>query len=246
MLKAVLIDDGSENADILLNLLKNYCADVFSVAGTKCSEATLALVNCSKPDVIFIDIDMPGNAAFRLVEEMMSAGSELVFVTGTERNLRHRFGCNVLDYILKPITLPSVINVLYKAEQQVKQKRFDRQLSAVMQALYKTANTRLALPLMDGVCFLEANDIVYCRAKGAYTEIHTRERQVFTSSQSIKEYEILLPAHTFCRVHHSYIVNVNCITRYYKGRGGYLVMADGSTVEVAVRRKEDFLSRFGL
>ena len=105
---------------------------------------------------------------------------------------------------------------------------------------------KLALPSADGLIFIHIDKIARCEASGAYTIIYTKTGDKITTSRNIKDYEDLLPDGIFYRVHNSHIVNLNCIKKYYRGRGGYIEMEDGTTIEVASRRKDGFLKYFGI
>src|SRR4029078_5054356 len=103
----------------------------------------------------------------------------------------------------------------------------------------------IAIPGVEGLTFIDIKNIIRCEADGNYTHIYLLQRQKITSSRNIKEFEELLPETIFFRIHNSHLVNLNHIKKYFKGRGGYVVMEDDATIEVASRRKDNFLSRFG-
>ena len=96
---------------------------------------------------------------------------------------------------------------------------------------------------MQGLSFVQLNDIMRLEASGSCTIIHLTKSEQILTTRIIKEYEELLPGNIFYRVHHSHIINLNKVQNYHKGRGGYIVLEDGTAIEVALRRREDFLKR---
>lgn len=103
---------------------------------------------------------------------------------------------------------------------------------------------RIAIPHKNEYIFVSVADIMHLEANGAYTRIFVNDGKSYMVSRNIKDYEELLPADMFCRVHHSHIVNLDYIKTYHKGRGGYIEMRSGISIEVSVRKKDEFLARF--
>jgi two-component system LytT family response regulator len=112
--------------------------------------------------------------------------------------------------------------------------------------LKKNELQKIALPLINGLIFTPVQEIIYLHAKGAYTDVHLQNGQTHTAGRTIKDFEELLPSESFFRVHNSYLININHVKRYNKGRGGLLEMEDGALIEVSTRRRNEFLARFGI
>jgi two-component system LytT family response regulator len=131
-----------------------------------------------------------------------------------------------------------------KAEQKISNEKLNSQLKQFLENINNSINTKVALPVEGKLIFINPNEIMYCKAVGPRSVVHTCSNDVYTSSKPIGECEDILPDKFFFRIHNSYLVNLNFITKYIKGRGGFIEMQDGTRIEVAARRRDDFLSRF--
>ncbi len=173
---------------------------------------------------------------------------EIVFVTAFDSYTLKAFKYSALDYILKPVNIDELKAVVAKAEQRTQAKSINQQLNLLMQNLKQPSVglQKIAVPTFkDQLEFIETDTILYCEASGAYTLIFTTDGQKLVSSKSLKEYEELLPETNFFRLHHSHLINLNKIRKYHKGRGGEVEMDNGVYLEVATRRKDEFLKRIG-
>ena len=140
-----------------------------------------------------------------------------------------------------------MLEAVKKAQLQIKNKSVSQGLNLLLQNLAQPARLqRLSLPTMDGMIFVNIDDILYCKSDGNYTSFFLVNGQNPVVTRQIGTYEDLLPEPLFCRIHRQYIVNVNKVSKYIKGRGGYVVMSDGKIIDVSVRKKEDFLNAYKL
>ena len=247
MLDALLIDDDQKSLDLMQSLLENYCPGIMVSGCAKDFVTAEALIRNTQPDMLLLETEISDGSAFDFLDSIAAiAETELVFVTAFEKHAVKAYEYNVAGYLVKPLNVRKLQLAIKKADDNIVQKRYMQNRSNMAIASLNPLEQRLALPTVNLVSFITINEIVYCKAKGTCTEIHTYDKRVFTVTQSIKEYEKLLPEMFFCRVHHSYIVNINCIRNFYKGRGGYLELTNGMTIEVSARRKAEFLARFGI
>lgn len=244
-MNAILVDDEKSNSEILREILKRYCPQVNVVA--VCTDITSAMqqIELQKPDLVFLDIQMPNGSGFDLLDRIQQKNMEVIFVTAYDNFLLKAIRYSALDYILKPVSIPELVNAVSRAEKRFADKTFNDQLQLLISNMQKPAQTqKIAIPVKDEYIFVTVSDIVRLEANGAYTEIFTSDGKSFLTSKNMKEYEDLLPETIFCRVHHAHIINMNFVRSYHKGRGGYVQMTNGITIEVSVRKKDEFLSRF--
>ena len=248
MIKTVLIDDDKKNISILKSLFEqlNSRIDVAGEAGSA-AEAGI-LIPQLKPDLVFLDIEMPYGNAFDLLDQLMPVDFEIIFITAFDEYTLKAFRYSALDYLLKPVDIDELDNAVKKAEARIGLKDINTQLSN----LFYNINTpplstgKIAMPVKDGFDFVNLDEIISCQAENNYTIVSTNSGKKYTCSKTIKEYEELLPARSFFRIHHSWIVNANLIRKYHKeGRSGYVELTGGATIPVAYRRKDDFLAKFG-
>jgi two-component system LytT family response regulator len=248
MIKSLIVDDEPNNVIILANLIQDFCPTVTVMGHANNATKAEALIREMKPDLVFLDIEMPYGNGFDVLDKLRPVDFEVIFVTAFDEYTLRAFRYCALDYLLKPVNIKELQQSVSRAEQNVQLKNFDRRLDGFLENFKKSASEvpKIALPGKKGVVFIPMADIIRCEGNRGYTSIFIKNKGKIISSKNIKEYEALLPESTFYRVHNSHLVNLTCINGYQRGRGGYLEMEDGAVIEVAVRRKEELLQRLGL
>ena len=248
MLKVLTVDDEPKNLRIMKELLKEYCPQVNHVGEADNIEVALRLINELQPELVLLDIEMPYGNAFDLLDQIIPVSFEVVFVTAFDSYTLKAFKYAALDYLLKPVDIEELKAVVAKAELRAGQKNINQQLRFLMQTIAQSASgmQKVAVPTFkDQLDFIDFQSILYCEASGAYTYIFTVDGQKLISSKSLKEYEEILPETMFFRLHHSHLINLNKVKKYHKGRGGEVEMQNGTFLEVAIRRKDEFMKRIG-
>jgi len=242
----VIIDDEPGNIITLSELLKEYCPEVV-ISGTASDPVKgLPLIKKIKPKLLFLDIEMPFGNAFDLLDKLGSVNFEVIFVTAFNHYAVRAFKYAALDYILKPVNIMDLKNAVLKAEEKLKVKSENTRISLLLENLKpeNMSTPKIALPVSGGLIFEEINNITHLTAEGSYTVVFVKGKKKQVISKNLKEYEDILPKEKFCRIHHSHIININCVKKYYAGHGSYVEMDDGTTIEVSVRKKGDFLEKF--
>ncbi len=235
MLRAIIIDDKIINADTLGLLLKQYCPMVTIIAiATEIEEACL-LICQHRPNLIFLDIELYDGTGFDLLRRFKDIFFETIFTTAYDHYAVQAFREQAVDYLLKPINIILLQEAVGKAEKQVRLKQQASSPPGLM-----TSN-RISLPSQDGYIFIDIKDIVRCEASGSYTTFHLANGSKVMVSVRLKVCSSWLSPGLFSRIHHSHIVNINFVNKYIKGKGGYVVLADGTEVEVSTSRKGAFL-----
>ena len=248
MIKAVLVDDDPKNITILKTLLQELPLDVKVIGEAGNVEEASKLIPMLNPNLVFLDIEMPFGNAFDLLDKLGQVEFEIIFITAFDEYSLKAFRYSALDYLLKPVDIDDLQVAVERAEKKIALKTINGQLSNLLLNLNKPASsiTRIAMPVKEGFEFIGINEIICCQSKNYCTIVHTQSGKKYICDRTIKEYEDLLPENSFFRIHHSHIVNVNFIRKFFKeGRGGYVELSDGTTVPVASRRKDIFLSKYG-
>lgn len=245
-MKAVLVDDEANNNESLQFLLNKYCPSVIVAGIAGDAREAEELIRKTKPDLVFLDIELPYGNGFDLLNKLSPVDFAVVFVTAFDSYALKAIRYAALDYLLKPVNIPELKEAVEKAALQHRQKRMDNQISNLLSNLSSgnTGSKKIALPSQEGISFEKADDIIYLSASSNYTLVHAVSGKKHLVSRTLRDFEELLPETLFCRIHHSFIVNINRIKKYYKGRGGYVEMEDGVTIEVSARKKDEFLARF--
>ncbi len=247
-MRAVIVDDEVLVAKNLHSLLSRYCPDV-EIAGTAHSAGDAEkLIKEQDPDLVFLDVEMPGGNGFDLLKRFTQIRFGVIFVTAFDHYAVQAIKFSAIDYLLKPIDINELKAAVAKAQEQIKSRSINQSLNILLHNMAQPATRlqKLSLPTLDGMTFININDIVYCQSDGNYTLFYMEDGGKLLITRQIGVYEELLPEPLFCRIHRQYIINVNKVARYVKGRGGHVVMTDGQEIDVAVRKKDDFLNAYSL
>ncbi|MFT3935396.1 MAG: LytTR family DNA-binding domain-containing protein [Chitinophagaceae bacterium] len=243
-INAFIVDDEPSSIRVFTKLLNTYCPDVNIVnTASSVAEAHEKLL-LEKPDVLFLDIQMPIENGFDLLNRIAPYDFEIVFVTAFDNYAIKAIRLDAFDYILKPVSIDALRDCIKRLKTKRQEKVLKAPSTEKKQPEISLKTTRVSLPTINGFAFFETAEIISCEASGGYTKLNLLHKKNVLISQHLKELEQQLPTNIFFRVHHSFLINLNCIKTYTKGRGGYVEMIDGTIIEVAARRKEAFLSRF--
>ena len=244
MINAIIVDDEPYCCETLEILISRYCPDLNVVATCNSGETALDAIRYHKPQLVFLDIEMPNMNGFELLENIPVVDFALIFTTSYDHYAIKAIRFSALDYLLKPIDHDELRRaVLRVAQQQLNPTA--QQLELLLKKMNQpdTLKKKIALPTMDGLQMLEINSIISCSSEGNYTHFIIKNKKKITVSRTLKDVEELLEDYGFLRVHHSYLVNLDEVIKYVKGEGGYLIMSDGSPVDVSRSRKESLLKK---
>lgn len=244
-MKAILVDDEPDGIRALKKMLESHCPNV-EVAAT-CSNAASAKQELERirPDVVFLDIQMPGKSGLDLLTEMPEKDFEVIFVTAHNEYILQALQYSAADYLLKPVDEDRLIEAVQRVETRLQAEKKDW-TETLMHNLNKAGSPsemRLCLPTLKGFIVVKLDDIIYCEAERSYTIFHLEGKKTVTVSKSLIEYDNLLQETQFFRIHKSFLVNLNHIKEYQRGEGGLVIMTDNAEIEVSRRKKEFFLTR---
>ena len=244
MIKAIIVDDEKDCCETIAEHLRTYCREV-EVTGIyhNGAEALPAILQ-QQPDLVFLDVEMPKMNGFEMLEQLSQVNFDIIFTTGYDQYALKAIRFSAIDYLLKPIDP----NELQKAVQKIlqrSQRTISKQVEILMQRIHQPAKSisKIALPTMEGLQLIPVDTIISCESDGNYTTLLLKNRQKLLVSTSLKEIEEVLEDYSFVRVHRSYLVNLNEVEKYVKGEGGYLIMSDGSSVDVSRSKKDVLLKK---
>jgi two-component system LytT family response regulator len=246
LIRSVIIDDEPGNIITLTEALKEYCPLVRVEGSATNPVKGYELIQEINPGLVFLDIEMPYGNAFDLLDKLAPVSFEVIFVTAFNDYAIKAIRYAALDYILKPININELKEAVNKAIKRLEEKNINTRINSLLNnfKLQDQTSHKIGLPVVDGFRFEDINNIMYIQAEGNYTFVFIEGEKKELVTKSLKEFEDVLPATLFCRVHHSCIININFVKKYFKGRGGYVGMKDGTAIEVSARRKNDFFERF--
>ncbi|MEN8800246.1 MAG: LytTR family DNA-binding domain-containing protein [Flavobacteriaceae bacterium] len=241
MIKAIIIDDEQDAREGLKLSIEKSCPEISILALCETPEIGLKKIHELRPELVFLDVQMPRLSGFDLLEKFEMINFEVIFVTAFDKYAIKAIKFSALDYLLKPVDADELIGAVQKIKDKQKNKtaHFKSLLSNVK---YNSENlSRLAIPSNNEIILQKTADIVYCEADGNYTILHLADDKKITVSKTLKEFEIILPESDFCRIHHATLVNLAHVTKYVKGEGGYVMVTGRRHLDVSRRKKENLL-----
>ena len=245
MLKAVLVDDDESNLSSLSEKLRKHCPQVAITALCDTAQKGIEAIELFRPDIVFLDIEMPVMNGFLMLQQLGYKNFDLIFVTAYDHYAIKAIRYSALDYLVKPVEIEELTSAVARATKKRSLAPANPQIELLLEHLQKKDTLKIAIPTMEGLQFLNITDIMYLEARSNYTIFFLQNDHKLMVSRSLKDFEELLPASTFFRIHHSYIINKNFLEKYIKGEGGQVVLHNGTTLDVSKRKKTEFLKAIG-
>jgi two-component system LytT family response regulator len=241
-LNAIIVEDEKTSRDILTNYLQKYCPNVNILGEAANVEEALVLIRNNNLDLVFLDVEMPYGNAFDLLDKVGDRTFETVFVTAYNHYAIDALNAHASYYLMKPISIDELIKAVdYVVEIKTKE---DALQDEVLVPKTNSVNGKITIPQQDGFEVIETDNILYCKADDNYTQIFLNTNKKKLVSKTLKYFEEALLSHNFARVHKSYLINVNHVVKYVKGKGGYVILNSGKEIMVSASKKSDLLSYF--
>ncbi len=245
MIKTIIVDDEYNAREFLEKLLMRSFPDTILVLA-KCESVNEAIIAIDKykPELVFLDVQMPNKSGFELFKIIKEVNFEVIFTTAHSEFAIDAIKCSALDYLLKPITAVDLLDTIKKYD--LKQNKASQQDKLML--LIENIDTgssefkKIAFPTESGFELIKTNSILYCEADSNYCSIICLDGRKITLSKTLKYVEELLPKSIFQRIHKSYLVNLNYVNRFNKTNDLIVELTNGATLPVSVRQKEDFIN----
>lgn len=246
MIKTIIIDDERHCLKTLSMLLMEYCPNVQVIEQCDDSQKGLETIRKLKPDLVFLDIEMPGMNGFEMLEQLNEISFVVIFTTSYDQYAIKAIRFSALDYLLKPVEPIELIRAVNKVQEN-RHLPDAEQFQMLLKQIHGNATgfTKVAVPTAEGFQLISSDQVLYCEANDNYTHFYLKNKPKIIACRALKEIEEQLKDFNFfVRVHHSYMVNLNEVTKYVRGEGGYLVMSNNSTISVSKSRKDSLLKFF--
>ncbi len=239
MFKAVIIDDESKARNALKNLIAKHCSNIVVIAEADCVKAGIETIKANYPDIVFLDVQMPDGTGFDLLEQLGDVDFKVIFASAYDKFAIQAFRFSAIDYLLKPVEPDMLIEACSKLTGDNRITEINKKLEVLLNN--RNSFEKIALPTLDGINFVNIKEIIRCESDNNYTNIFLTGGRKFIVSKTLKEFDEMLSPFNFFRIHKSHLINLNYLQKYNKGEGGYVIMEDGSELEVSRRRKDDFI-----
>ena len=239
---AIIVDDEKHCRDVLALLLQRFCPQVQLLASCVDGTEGYQAVEMHHPDLVFLDIEMPGMSGFDMLEACRFNKFDVIFTTAYNEYAIKAIRHNALDYILKPIDKDELVQAVQKAEQE-RLTRAPAKVESFVEYLHRQkTGDRIALPTLEGLQIINSEEIYYCESDGGYTRFFLTNGKIVLISKTLKEVEDVLETKGFCRVHHGYLINLRYVQRYIRGDGGEVIMENNKNIPVSRNKKQEFLN----
>jgi two-component system LytT family response regulator len=246
MIKAIIVDDEPRGVNALQKLLQKNAAEVEVIATCNSAEQANANIAELKPDLVFLDIAMPGKNGLDLLLDIGDVDFEIIFVTAHNDYMIQAFRFSAIDYLLKPVDEALLKAAVDRAQKRIESKAGNKPVETFLHNVHEKGDTqkmKLCIPSLKGFRVINIRDIIYCEASGNYTQFILADQPPLLVSKPIHEYDALLEDCNFLRVHKSFLVNLEHIREYIRGEGGSILLVNGQEIEVSRRKKEMLISR---
>ncbi len=239
-MKAVLIDDELHSLEILKYELGKGCPEVNVIGSALGGMEGLQMIKTLKPDIVFLDIEMPMLNGFDLLEKLDQINFMIVFITAFDQYAIKAFKYSAIDYLLKPVTAKDLVETVERINFMRNRDSLKFLRSILKEQKEKTG--RVALAVGSDIVFVKPDEIVRCKADGNYTNVFTKNGRTIYVSRSIKDLGAILESENFIKCHQSHLVNKNHVQAYSKTEGGYLLMNDKAQVPIS-RANKDYVQK---
>ncbi|MBU3715349.1 MAG: DNA-binding response regulator [Ferruginibacter sp.] len=246
MFKAIIIDESHDFIKTLVEFLQKNFPEVDIKAKITNINNAQKTIDETLPDLIISGIQFSDKKVFQVLDSLSPFNFEIIFFSNSEEDTLTAFKYGAVHYLLRPIDSDQFKIAINRAARSILQKKIKQEYEMLVANIGNKAfvNSKIAIPTSDGYVFVEIDDIIRCEANGTYTYIYTSKRDKIIASKNIKEYQFMLPKKKFFRIHNSHLINLSKISKYTKGRGGVITLVDGTELDVASRRRIEFLDLF--
>lgn len=243
--KAIIVDDEYRVRDVFMNLLNHYCSEIEIVGQADNINDAYNLILKEKPQVVFLDIEMPHGNGFELLQKFIKPPFEVIFVTSYGHYAIRAIKYSALDYILKPVMVSDLQGAIIRLKERIEEKNESENFSILQENLNPMhLNKRIVVQTKNKTQYLYFNEILYLEADGNYTTIYLENSKIYVA-KTLKEYDDLLcdGESPFSRIHKTYIVNTNFIEKIHQGESNSVVLKNNTNLEVSRRKKQELLEK---
>jgi len=244
-LKAIIVDDEHDAVEFIDSIIGEYCKSLIVVGKAHNVLQGVAEINEKKPDLVFLDVEMPNGTGFDLLAQFPEKDFDVIFITAFNHYAIKAIKFSAVDYILKPININEFIEFLDRVVKKKSERvgGSNENLKVLMENLRSSLPTRLAIPTADGMEYLNPKDIIRIEADRSYSWFFLAGNRKMLVSKHLKEFQELLGERSFFRAHNSHLINLKYVRKFIRKEGGYIEMADNQMIPVSKNRKDLFLAQ---
>lgn len=239
-MNCVIVDDEKSNIENLSLLLNRYVNNINIVGTAQNTDEAIALIDKLQPDLVFLDIEMPGRNGFEVLKAFNKPPFDVIFVTAYDQYGIKAIKFSALDYLLKPIDVEELKQAIEKAAARLLQKKDNHSIGNLLSFLKQehNSNPRIALPGTNEIRYVNISEVVRCESSNNYTFVYLTGGEKILVSRSLKEFADLLASYHFIRTHQSHLVNAGFVKSYLREDGGTVLMKDHTRIPVSRQNRD--------
>ena len=239
-IRSIIIDDEPNNVENLQIIIGSHCPEV-EVAATALNAADgIAAIKAHKPDLVFLDIQMPGASGFDVLKAFTPVNFEVIFITAYDQYGIQAIKFSALDYLLKPINITEFKLAITKAKDKIVAKKKDHNIENLLEYIKagQRDSPKIALPTLNEILYIKISTIIRCKADNNYTTFYLDNGESILVCKTLKEFAEILQPHQFIRTHQSHLVNLQFVKSYLKEDGGTLLLNEKTRIPIARQNRE--------
>ena len=245
-IKAAIVDDEEHCIEGLQSLIKKHTNNIEIIAKYNSAKEALLGIKKQELDLVFLDVEMPWMNGIELLTAFENVDFQIIFTTAHDQYAVKAFRLCAIDYLLKPIDKNNLLEAIKRVSSN-KNRNMNEGIKYLNNNMTDNSKQhRIAIPTREGLDYILIEDILYCEADSNYTNITLKNNIKLLMSKPLKELASQLKGYNYLRIHNSYLINLNHMTKYVRGNAGYVIMVDGKNLNVSRSRKQNLLKRVGL
>jgi len=239
-IRSIIIDDEPNNIENLQHIIGQYCPHVMVVATASSAAEGIEAIRQHQPDMVFLDIQMPGETGFDMLRGLPVVDFEIVFITAYDKYALQAIKVSALDYLLKPIDIQEFTRAVDKVQQKISDRQQNKRIGHLMEYISagQKGASKIALPTLQEIMYVKISDILRCESSNNYTNFHLYNGERILVCKTLKEISELLQSHGFVRTHQSHLVNTEGVKSYLREDGGSLLLTDGTKIPISRLNRE--------
>jgi len=239
-IRSIIIDDEPNNVENLQTIIGTYCLGIEVVATANSAAEGIGGIKTHRPDLVFLDIQMPGASGFDVLKAFTTVNFEVIFITAYDQYGIQAIKFSALDYLLKPIDIAEFKTAIAKASKKISARRQNHNIENLLEYIKsgQRDSPKIALPTLAEIQYVKVNTIIRCEAENNYTTFYLDNGEQILVCKTLKEYDELLQPHQFIRTHQSHLVNLQFVKSYLKEDGGMLLLTDQTKIPISRQNKD--------
>lgn len=243
-IKAIIVDDEMHARAALRGIIEeNFSNSIQIVDEAKDLPGAVKIINKEKPDLVFLDVEMPGHSGLELLDFFNEdeIWFDIIFVTAYQQYAINAFKLSAVDYLLKPVKIQDVENSIRLLERKHlrisdEEKNLSKSLHVLKNNMLGSSFSKIVLPTSDGLMVENLSDIIYIKADGSYVNFIFEKKNKIMLAKKLMDYDYLENGFGFFRIHRSYIVNINHIKKILKGESK-IIMSNGDELSITPEKR---------